>query len=486
MSGSAGDLAERARRALSSGDEEALLPEMVAAARASGDAALWQWSGLLHRALGDSRPALEAFRAAAAAAPDDPVIAHGLAQVSAEAGLDARADFERAIRLKPSLDALLGYTAARFAAGDGGPALDELAAILARQPTWGAGHVQWAQLAAMTGQAERATETIDRALDAGPTVELLHARIAILTAAERHHEVARAAERALGMGGDERSFGLILAAALSDGGDLTAASARHQALGEPQSVGHAIHLARHLVRVADFKQLASLADRWMAGDDGHAFWPYASIAWRETADPRWQWLEGDEQLVLVQDLDDVPDLDRLADLLRGLHARSGRYLDQSVRGGTQTDGPLLRRIDPEIERLRAAIERAVERYVGQLPPVDPAHPMLRHRRDERVRFAGSWSVRLTGAGHHSNHVHPQGWISSALYVTVPQMDGEDGWLAIGEPQAELDSGLAAIRTIEPRPARLVLFPSMMWHGTRPFAAGERMTVAFDVAPPPRW
>lgn len=483
MIGSAGDLADRARRALLSGDEEALLPEMAAAARATGDAAPWQWSGLLHRSLGNSRPALEAFRAAAAAAPEDPIIAHGLAQVSAEAGLDSRAEFERAIRLKPSLDGLLGYIAARFAAGDGGAALDELAAILVRQPNWAKGHLQWAQLAAMTGQAERATETIDRALDAATTVDLLNARIAILTAADRHQEVAATAEQALGLGGDARSFGLIQAAALSECGDLAAASVRHQALGEPESVGHAVHLARHLVRLADFTRLASLADRWMAGNDGHAFWPYASIAWRESEDPRWQWLEGDERLVLVQDLDDIPDFDRLAELLRGLHARSGRYLDQSVRGGTQTDGPLLRRIDPEIEGLRGAIERAVERYVGQLPPVDPTHPMLRHRRDERVRFAGSWSVRLTGAGHHSNHVHPQGWISSALYVTVPELDGDDGWLTIGEPQAELDSGLAAIRAIEPRPARLVLFPSMMWHGTRPFAAGERMSVAFDVAAP---
>ncbi|HYD23379.1 MAG TPA: putative 2OG-Fe(II) oxygenase [Croceibacterium sp.] len=40
-----------------------------------------------------------------------------------------------------------------------------------------------------------------------------------------------------------------------------------------------------------------------------------------------------------------------------------------------------------------------------------------------------------------------------------------------------------MRTIEPRPGRLVLFPSAMWHGTRPFPAGERLTVAFDVARP---
>jgi hypothetical protein len=37
--------------------------------------------------------------------------------------------------------------------------------------------------------------------------------------------------------------------------------------------------------------------------------------------------------------------------------------------------------------------------------------------------------------------------------------------------------------VEPKPGRLALFPSTMWHGTRKFPAGERMTVAFDVAMP---
>ena len=101
-----------------------------------------------------------------------------------------------------------------------------------------------------------------------------------------------------------------------------------------------------------------------------------------------------------------------------------------------------------------------------------------------MRFAGSWSVRLAGAGFHSNHIHPAGWISSAFYVTLPAMDrGHEGWLKLGEPQAELGLDLAPFRHIEPKPGRLVLFPSTMWHGTEPFAAGERLTVAFDVARP---
>ncbi|MBP9035232.1 MAG: hypothetical protein KBG29_15130 [Pseudomonadales bacterium] len=37
--------------------------------------------------------------------------------------------------------------------------------------------------------------------------------------------------------------------------------------------------------------------------------------------------------------------------------------------------------------------------------------------------------------------------------------------------------------LAPAVARLVLFPSYLWHGTVAFSApGERLTVAFDVAP----
>jgi hypothetical protein len=104
-----------------------------------------------------------------------------------------------------------------------------------------------------------------------------------------------------------------------------------------------------------------------------------------------------------------------------------------------------------------------------------------------VRFAGSWSVRLTGGGRHVNHVHPAGWISSALYVVLPGEDGKGeprgGWLTLGEAD-ELGVSVPALRNVEPRPGRLVLFPSTMWHGTRPFVDGERLTVAFDIAPPP--
>ena len=174
-------------------------------------------------------------------------------------------------------------------------------------------------------------------------------------------------------------------------------------------------------------------------------------------------------------------------MLRSIHKARGEYLDQSVRGGTQTDGPLFCRIEPEIRRLRAAIVEAVDDYRRALPPLDPEHPLLSRSRDRLIRFTGSWSVRLRSGGHHSNHVHPLGWISSAFYVSLPKRQPDEpedsGWFTLGSADERLDLDIEPWRKIEPREGRLVLFPSWMWHGTVPFRDGDRLTVAFDVAPP---
>jgi len=245
---------------------------------------------------------------------------------------------------------------------------------------------------------------------------------------------------------------------------------------------------RHLLRVGESRALLPIIDEELERNSSAEIWAYAATAWRLADDPRSEWLESDSRMIGVTNLsDDLPSLGDLSATLRSLHHARGEYLDQSVRGGTQTDGPLFCRIDPVVRKLRAAVVRAVEEYVTHLPDPDPRHPMLRGRRDRRIRFSGSWSVRLHAGGHHSNHVHPQGWISSALYVALPErVPGEAsdaGWLTLGQPDETLRLSLAPWREIEPKLAQLVLFPSWMWHGTVPFAEGERLTVAFDVKPP---
>jgi hypothetical protein len=338
------------------------------------------------------------------------------------------------------------------------------------------------------GQRTLATEPLEAALRRFPgQEELWLTLLGIDVRREDFDALADDVERASAAGVSPvvlRSYRAVVAAESSD-------EARPDALfdGVPGELGPRLTLwrVRHLLRIGEASAALPFIDQALASGD-QSLWPYAATAWRLTGDPRSAWLEGEPKLVQLFDLtEELPPLPVLADVLRALHVAAGEYLDQSVRGGTQTDGPLFSRIDPTIRHLRSAIVRAVEEYVRNLPPADSTHPLLSQRRDRRVRFSGSWSVRLRGRGRHANHVHPQGWISSALYVGLPaksRLEREDaGWFTLGQPPDNLAVALAPWRKIEPRAGQLVLFPSWMWHGTVPFAEGERLTVAFDVRPP---
>jgi hypothetical protein len=256
---------------------------------------------------------------------------------------------------------------------------------------------------------------------------------------------------------------------------------RLQPLREPELI---IHYLRLLIRAGQVKQAAAVAEQEAPRDPLGRFWPYLATCWRLLGDIRWEWLEGDPRFIGVYDLkDSLPPLGALAERLRRLHDTVAPPLGQSLRGGTQTEGNLFSRIEPEIRDVREAVMEAVKTHVARLPASRHPHPLLVTERSP-ISFAGSWSVRLTGGGRHVDHVHPSGWLSSALYIAVPEQQGDSqaGWLTFGEV-GDLGIGLPPFRTVEPRPGRLVLFPSTMWHGTRAFGSGERLTIAFDVRRP---
>lgn len=485
-------LSQLAGLALDTGEEEAALPWIAEAAKRSGAPRLWQWTGLLRRALDAHREALDAFDTAVRLAPADAGIAHGRARIAFEAGLDAVALFETAARLgPPNGDILIGLAAARWASGRGDEAAAELDAIVAEVPLWIQGHAQLAQLRALMGEPAGATRSYDRALARQPdSLALWRGLLDLHLGHEDYTAQGAAVKRAEAAGVPAAQIADHAAIAAAELGEIDRADALFASVPAAMRSGLNLWRIRHFLRTSRLKPALALIDDEIGSGGARraAVWPYAAIAWRLAGDPRHDWLVGAPQLVREFDLrDKLPPLDDLADHLRSLHIANGEYRDQSVRGGTQTDGPLFCRIDPMTGALRAAIVGAVEAYADSLPPLDAKHPLLALRRDRRVRFAGSWSVRLRGGGYHANHVHPQGWISSALYIALPAERGDDaphaGWLALGEPQAALGLALPPTRLVQPAPGRLILFPSWLWHGTRPFSAGERLTVAFDVAPP---
>ena len=470
-------------------EEEVIAPLRDAAARYPDRAELWQVLGLNQRAAEDLGAAVESFRAAFRLAPNDRKIAQGLAQCLSEAGVaGAAAAFEHAARIAPDdLEIAQGMIAA--IAAEFGPlaALERLRPMLQRHPEWLAGHWLLSRLIGVSGTPEPFDRVLEQAVRQRPgNADLRHQWL--FTAMKRrdwNRAIAIAVDGRRLFPSDSR-FGWSEAACRSEAGDFAGASALYERLGPIPDIGNGIYRCRHWLRLGEPQRVSDLAAQVPDPALAEPLFPYLSVAWRLLGDDRLAWLQPD-QLVGIYDLRAaLPPLTDLADHLRRLHTQVNEPLEQSVRTGTQTDGPLLSRAEPIIRHLRGAIEGAVRQHLATLPPVDPKHPQLRHRRDRPVRFAGSWSVRLRGSGHHEQHIHPEGWFSSALYIALPPgLGGSDkaGWLTLGQPQDSLGLDLEPTRVVEPAPGRLVLFPSTMWHGTVPFAEGERLTVAFDVAPP---
>ena len=124
----------------------------------------------------------------------------------------------------------------------------------------------------------------------------------------------------------------------------------------------------------------------------------------------------------------------------------------------------------------------IDAHIAQLGRGDDP---VRRRIGAGWRFAGAWSVLLQPGGFHTDHVHPQGWLSSAFYVSVPTVVTQEpeGWLAFGRPGIATTPPLEPFRRLRPEPGMLALFPSYLWHGTEPFTGAEpRLTVAFDIVP----
>jgi hypothetical protein len=215
-------------------------------------------------------------------------------------------------------------------------------------------------------------------------------------------------------------------------------------------------------------------------------------AWRLQGDERDETLNGYDSLIRFFDLEPPDGFSsmesfnaELGAYLEHIHPKTQAYLEQSLHGGSQTEGHLFGAGHVLVEKLRSRIEEAIFLYVADLAP-DDRHPFLA-RRGQTFRYSGAWSCLMRGQGFHVNHLHPEGWISSSYYVAVPEVakdqNTKQGWIKFGEPSFNVPLKNPIRRTIQPVPGRLVLFPSYMWHGTIPFhAPAVRTTIAFDAVP----
>lgn len=263
---------------------------------------------------------------------------------------------------------------------------------------------------------------------------------------------------------------------------------------DPACVSFRLDMANHLIRQQRYKE--ALVELDIAGQlepDHQEVWAYKGICWRFTDPKKAQWLNNYDQLVIAEKLTAPAGFDsiehfmhELKQVLRQTHTTKCQPLDQSVIGGTQSVGQLFHQEHHLIQTFKQILSAQINSYISRLP-ADPSHPLLR-RNTGHFRFAGSWSIALQQSGYHSNHVHPQGWLSACTYIELPpQISSSDpereGWLKLGETSLELGQTELVAKAICPEPGLCVLFPSYIWHGTYELKQkGLRVTAPCDIAP----
>jgi Flp pilus assembly protein TadD len=325
-------------------------------------------------------------------------------------------------------------------------------------PATGSGYADAMRMAGRQDIAERVLRQLLTLH--GPLPELLSSLGLVLQESGRHAEAVDVARSATAVRPDDATTTENLVAALLSAGDADAA----------------------VPLIENFRRMAPHDQRWIT---------YRADAARQRDESLYsEWCDV-ERLVHLYDLsppDGYATLEEfhahLSSVLRARHGQASYPLDQSLRHGTQTSRGLTAGCDPTIDAFLAMLAAplaAYQRDIGR----DAAHPLLQ-RNEGSARLTGCWSVQLQRDGFHVNHIHPQGWISSAYYVSVPA-ESEDasargGWLKFGEPRLPFP-GADVTRYVQPRPGRLVLFPSYFWHGTVPIQGPDpRLTIAFDAVP----
>ncbi|MEN9718741.1 MAG: hypothetical protein RIQ99_1619 [Pseudomonadota bacterium] len=479
-----------ARQALGAGRADKAIPLLAAMGRKwPADAEVALLRGVALRLEQRFVEAAGVFAAARAAGASDPALLHGLAQTRYELGQPAASLFGEVQRAAPDNQDVLRIRASAIAAeGDLAGAEALLEGAVAANPGWLDGHKALSVLRWTLGDQARFAESYAAACRAQPgNADLWLAWFRAL-AQTRDWPAALAvldvAEAELGI-----TPALIVARLFvaSESGDTAQAA---QLLAETSAIeGEAINLlrVRHALRSGQPEVAEAVATAQVSGPSAPVFWPYLSLAWRLRGDDRAAWLDRPDVFIRPCEVAlSSTELTELAALLRELHVMTRPYIEQSVRGGTQTDRSVIQRHEPIMQLAKARWIEAIRGYVDALPPVEQGHPLLGLPRGELL-VEGSWSVRLLRQGYNVPHNHPVGWLSTAFYIALPDAaqlgPPPAGHIAFGTPPEELGLDLPAYGTITPHCGLTAVFPSTMWHRTMPFEDGERLVMALDVRRP---
>jgi len=154
-----------------------------------------------------------------------------------------------------------------------------------------------------------------------------------------------------------------------------------------------------------------------------------------------------------------------------------------MTGGVQVED-LETDSSPAMSALFALLERAVEDYAAKR--AGARSDVVRAIIPETARLE-AWALVLGPGDTQDRHFHLRSSVAGVYYVSAPDdllaAGSVDGCLEIPCAPSNGAEPLVQPRLVQPLPGRLVLFPGYIPHRTtRMRCVGERISIAFDVAP----
>lgn len=447
------------------------------------------------RAAGRNAEAADAWRRAIAVSPDEGVLYHNWAAALGDLRRHAEAASAIETGFAKGLTAYQSYLVlARAKAGllDHDAARAAYARYLASAPTDAVAQIELAQLLWMqTADAGRALEMLDGAIGHAPQqVDLIVARCRLIGEMGDREGAYAALEATLARVGHEASvLAAASGAALACG--RTGAAVEHAAkLVALQPTDGAALSAYAMALIADgaYAPAQAAVERLRAIEPRNQYHiALQGDLWRLTGDDRQHQIHDYDRLVFRTPLDAPPGwrsaeayVDDLVAALEARHCYRAEPFFQSVRHGSQISS-LTSFADPALRAFGDAIAGGAQRFAQRLGhAAGPAAVAP----GTRAALVSSWSVLLPPDGFHTDHVHPEGWISSACHLGCEDA-GEvagGGWLKFGESPLPTTPRLPPAYLVRPQRGVVVFFPSYLWHGTIAARGSSRLTVAADFMP----
>jgi uncharacterized protein (TIGR02466 family) len=158
-----------------------------------------------------------------------------------------------------------------------------------------------------------------------------------------------------------------------------------------------------------------------------------------------------------------------------------------LTNGQQSAGNLFKRPEASFKALSTLIKNEFLAYKQHFIQAENADCALIDAFPTALEFTSSWYVKMQQGGHLNAHIHEIGWISGAVYLSMPTPteNSTEGGFEFGTHGDNYPQKHAEFpkQIIMPKVGDIVLFPSSLFHRTIPFTANQaRICIAFDLMP----